>query len=254
MATRVGDVLTPELIHKLIALADGPAVRGIAVLGSAARGDASRWSDVDVESTVADVADKWTTRPSFVAGRLVMSNSITNEEQLAQLGVPDKAIWAAPSYAVMRILVDRDGALGRLQRASSAFDYGALRPAATAYLRQKLGSSCEYVFKIRDGLDRRDESKALHASAALIRRCEKIIAAATLRPIPTENAYFRIVREAAGPAWAAKHRAAFGLEGGDAFSQAQAAVGLLHETIRLVDDRLDDATRAILATTFEIAP
>ena len=99
MATSLGDVLTPDLVDRLVALADGPAVRGIAVLGSAARGEASRWSDIDIESTVARTADKWLTRASFLNGRLVISSSVTPEEQLAQLELPDKAIWAAPSWS-----------------------------------------------------------------------------------------------------------------------------------------------------------
>jgi hypothetical protein len=254
MATSLGDVLTPDLVGRLMTQADGPAVRGVAVLGSAARGTSSRWSDVDVESTVAGPPDKWPTRASFIAGRLVMSSSVTHDEQLAQLELPDKAIWAAPSFAAMRILVDRDGALARLQAASRSFDYGPLRPAATAYVRQKAASSCEYVFKIRDALERRDESKALHAAAALMSKCERIVAVADLVPIPTENDYLRIVRAAGGPAWTAAHRRAFGLEGGDAFTQAEASVALFRETIRLIDDRLDEATRAIVGPTLEIAP
>ena len=254
MATSVGDVLTPALMADLVTLADGPAVRGIAVLGSAARGDASRWSDVDVESTVAGLADKWPTRPSFISGRLVMSGSITHDEQVAQLELPDKAIWAVPSYAAMRILVDRGGELEHLRGVCQAFDFAALRPAATTYIREKAGSSCEYVFKIRDALERRHESKALHAAAALMGRCERIVAVAFLAPIPTENEYLAIVRAAGGPVWTAAHRRAIGLEGGDAFTQAEGAARLFQETIRLIDDRLDDPTRAIVGPTLEIAP
>jgi predicted nucleotidyltransferase len=254
MATSLGNVLTPELTARLIALADGPAVRGIAILGSIARGEASRWSDIDVESTVVAVTDKWPTRPSFIDSRLVMSSSITDVEQRAQLGRPDKAIWAVPSFVAMRVLVDRDGALARLQEVCRSFDYAPLRPAAMSYIREKAGSSCEYVFKIRDALERRDDSKALHAAASLIGKCERIIAVAFLTPIPTENAYYRIIQQAAGPAWTDAHRSAFGLEGGDEFAQAAAACALFRETMRLVDDRLDAGTRGIVGPTLELAP
>lgn len=250
----VASVLTPELADRLIALADGDAVRGIAVLGSVARGTASRWSDIDVESTVAGPTLKWPTRPSFVGSRLVMSSSITGAEQWAQLAMPDQAIWAVPSYGAMHILIDRDGELERLRRACGSFDYAALRPAATAYVREKAGSSCEHVFKIRDALDSRDESKVLHAAAALTGRCERIASVALLVPVHTENEYYRVVREAAGPAWTERHRSSFGLDGGDAFSQGVAACALFRETMRLVDDRLDARTRAIVDPTLEISP
>jgi hypothetical protein len=254
MTTSIGSVLTPELTDQLIALADGPAVRGIAVLGSAARGEASRWSDIDIESTVSDPAAKWPTRPSFIGSRLVMSSSTTDAEQWAQLAKPDKAIWAAPSYAAMRILVDRDGQLARLQEGCRSFDYAPLRPAATAYLCENATSACEYVFKIRDGLETRDESKVLHAAAALVGRCERMTSVALFVSIRTENEYYRVVQQAAGPVWAERHRAAFGLLGGDAFAQAAAACALFRETMRLVDDRLDAETRAIVGPTLEIAP
>lgn len=248
------EILTPDVVSELVALADGPGVRGIAVLGSAARGDASAWSDIDVEATVASPADAWPTRPSFLGDRLVMCSSITGEEQLAQLAMPDKAIWAVPSYAAMRVLVDRDGALERLQRTARSFDYATLRAAATAYVREKSASACEYVYKIKDAIERRDESKALHATVALTARAERLVAAAFLPPIRTENEYYRTLQAVAGPAWTAAHRAAFGLGGGDAFDRARAAVGLFRETLRLVDDRLDERGRDTVVRTLAIQP
>ena len=254
LVTTVLEILTPEVLGEVIALADGPGVRGIAVLGSAARGDASAWSDIDVEATVAHAAESWSVRPSFLGTRLVMCSSITAEQQLAQLVLPDKAIWAVPSYAAMRVLVDRDGALDRLQRIARSFDYAILRPAATTYVREKAASACEYGYKIRDAVERRDESKALHAAAALTARSEGIVAAALLTPIRTENEYYRTLQSNAGPAWAAAHRAAFGLGGGDAFDHARAAGRLFRETIRLVDDRLDARSRDTVARTLAILP
>ncbi|MDP9321871.1 MAG: hypothetical protein M3P16_12325 [Chloroflexota bacterium] len=254
MATSVDDVLTPDVVGRLLAAADGPAVQGIAVLGSVARGEASTWSDIDVKSMVGDADAKWPTRPAFIGRRLVMYSSATAAESWAELRRPDKAIWAVPAFTEMRILLDRDGELGRLQAAARSFDYDALRPAAATYLRETAGHACEYIFKIRDGLATRDESKVLHAAASLVGKCERMASVAFLVPIRTENEYYRKVREAAGPAWTSAHRAAFGLDGGDAFAQATAACALFRETIRLVAGRLDDDARAIVGPTLEIAP
>lgn len=254
MATSLDDVLTPAVTAHVVAIGDGPLVRGIAVLGSMARGDATAWSDVDIESTVAEATAKWDVRASFIGHRLVMSHSITSAEQWKQLELPDKAIWAAPSYATMRILMDRDGDLDRLQARGRAFDYAALAPAATLYLRQSAIAACEYIFKIRDGVEKCDEAKSLHAAVSLTGRCERMTSVAFLTPIPTENAYYRIIQTAAGPAWTAHHRAAFGLDGGDAVRQATAASALFRETMRLVDDRLDAGARTIVGRTLEIAP
>ncbi len=242
----------PISLQRIIDLADGPAVTGIAILGSAARGDADEWSDVDVEATVADLGAKWETRPSFADRRLVMCHSITAAEQWRQRDLPDQAIWAVPSYAAMLVVLDRDGGLARLQAACRSFEYERLRPAATGYIRQRAAVSCEYMFKIRGAVATGDESKALHAAAALTSRCERITAVAFLLPIRTENEYYRVVQRAAGPAWTSAHRAAFGLDGGDAFAQAAASGALFRETVRLVSDRLDDETRAVVNGTLDI--
>src|SRR5438270_9173571 len=85
MATAVGGSLAPELLARIIAIGDGPGVRGVSLLGSVARGEATAWSDIDIESTVIDPAAKWDTRPSFLGDRLVMSHSITPAEQCRQV-------------------------------------------------------------------------------------------------------------------------------------------------------------------------
>lgn len=254
MATSLGDPLTPQLTDRLITLADGPAVRGIAVLGSAARGDASPWSDIDVEATVAEPSAKWDTRPSFIGERLIMCHAITADEPWAQLTMPDKAIWAAPSYGVMRILVDRDGGLARLRQAARSFDYEPLRPAAAAFVRQRAPTLGEYVLKIRAGLEQHDGSKTQYAQANLILRCERLVAVALLVPIRTENEYYAVVRDAAGPRWTELHRTALGVDGGDAVAHATAACGLFRETMRLVDDQLDGPSRALVRRMLEMTP
>ena len=254
MATSPDGVLTPDIVGRLLVEADGPAVRGIAVLGSVARGEASEWSDIDVKSMVGDAADKWPARPAFIGRRLVMYSSATASESWVELGEPEKAIWAAPAFSAMRILLDRDGELGRLRAAAQSFDYATLRPAATSSLCEAAGQACEYIFKIRDGLATRDESKVLHAAGSLIGKCTRMASVALLVPIRTENEYYRKVRDAAGPAWTRAHRAAFGVDGGGAFAQAIATCALFRESMRLIDDRLDPAAREIVRRTLEILP
>jgi hypothetical protein len=246
VATSAADVLTPQVLDRLVAIADGPAVRGVALLGSLARGDATAWSDIDVESTVAEPKDKWDIRPSFVGDRLVMSHSITPVEQWHALELPDEAIWAAPAFDSMRILLDRDGDLARLQAAARRFDYESLRPAAATFIRQRAPTVGEYVLKIRDGLERGDESKVVYATANLVVRCERLVAVAFLRPVRTENEYHSVIRAAAGTVWTALHRAACGLEGGGATALGTAACGLYRETMRIVDAGLDPASREIV--------
>ncbi|HEY6202714.1 MAG TPA: hypothetical protein VI056_06695 [Candidatus Limnocylindria bacterium] len=62
------------------------------------------------------------------------------------------------------------------------------------------------------------------------------------------------VWDTAGIAWSREHRAALGLNGGGAFAQALAACRLCSETLRLLDDVLDDEARRITARAIAVVP
>ena len=250
MTTGTLDVLTPDTVAQLLILAYAPGVHGVAVVGSAARGDATAWSDIDVNAYVVLPAQRWQARPVFLGDRLVMIASAVFEASREELASPERAIWAVPAFRDMRILLDNERKLLALKEEAEAFDWSTLRIAAEASARANLAASAEYVFKIRAALERRDESAVLHAAGALIGRCTRAIVTARGVLIRTENEYFRKAQEAAGPQWAQRHRECFGLGSNvglalDAFEQGFAACRLYAETVKVLDDVLDDATRDV---------
>lgn len=249
--TSDGDVLTAEMIAHLVHLADGRGVHAVVVVGSAARGDATQWSDIDVHAYVEDPAEGWETRPVFVDERLVMIASDTIAASRAELTSPERAIWAVPALRDMRILFERDARVRTLKDEAEAFDWAILRLKAERLECQRMAMSAEFVYKIRAAIERKDEPAALHAAGALVGRCARGIVIARGTFIRTENEYYRRAREAAGPVWAALHRECFGLgpDGPiamDARAQGMAACRLYAETAVVLDDILDGATRGLV--------
>ena len=246
------DTLAP-LLERAVQIADGPTVRTVVLLGSLSRGEATAWSDVDIERWVESGAPALGSVPRFLDGRLLAISTNTVDDVFAQLELPDQALWAVPAYRAMRVLVDRSGDAARMAAIVARFDWDALRPKADRFVSLNTAKSAEFVLKIRSAAERRDEWAALHAAGSLIGRCARIMSVARGTFITTENEYYRVVCEAAGERWASAFRGAFALDGAyDAFAQANAACRLFAETARLVDDRLDAESRDVVLRTLAL--
>ncbi len=250
MTTGTLDLLGPDVVGQLLIVAYAPGVHAVAVVGSAARGDANPWSDIDVHAYVRLPSQKQETRAVFIGERLVMIATDTVDDSRAELRTPARAVWAVPAIRDMRILLDQERQLAALRLEAEAFDWSTLRAEAEASECRRLIGSAEYVYKIRAAIERRDESAALHAAGALIGRCTRSVVTARGVLIRTENEYYRKAQEAAGADWAARHRQCFGLAADgplalDAFAQAVAACELYAETVRVLDDILDPDARAV---------
>lgn len=252
----LADPLLAEILH----IADGPGVRAIAIVGSAARGEATAWSDVDVDRFVATEGERGAgPDPRFIGDRLVMFSTEALETIERDLRDPERAIWVVPALRDMRILLDREGSARSVQERARTFDWEALREPAGRAACRRLVYGIEYLYKIRSAIDRSDASSALHATGSLHGRCVRAVVAAKLVQVPSENDYFRIAEEAAGPEWRRAHRRVLGLsdEGPVAmseFDQARAAVALYRLTVRLLDEVLDAGSRALIQRATAIVP
>ena len=243
-----------SLFERVVPLVDGPNIVAIVLLGSLARGEETPWSDLDVErwfTTATEMKEGW---PRFIDGRLLMVSSRTVDDVWKELRSAERAIWAVPAYRTMRVLVDRRGDAAAIHAAAVAFDWEQLREDAAHSARLIVAKSAEYVFKIRAAVERQDESAALHAEGSLIGRCARAVAIGRGVLVRSENEYYRRVCETAGDAWTRAFRSSFGLEDGDAFSQARAACRLYTETVLALEDLLDADTRVITARALAIAP
>ena len=241
------------LLGRVVRLADAPNVRSVVLLGSLARGKGGPWSDIDLERWVANEDESGDAFPRYVDGRLLMINTVSVGHVRAELRSARKAIWAVPAYRAMRVLIDRFGDAAAIRQAVEGFEWRSVAEDAQRFVRLTAAKCAEYVHKIRAGTNERDEFSALHAARALSSKCLEAVAVARGTFISTENEYFGVVSEAAGPSWTLAFRASLGLGGThDAFAQAAAACRLYAETARLVADELDDETNSIVATALAL--
>lgn len=236
----------------LVAFADLPGTRGLALAGSVVRGDHTPWSDVDVLRYVAGTGIAQGVPPRWIGDRLVRVSSQTMEEAWAELERPEIAIWAVLPLREMRILLDRDGDVARLVERAQTFEWASLAERARTWASRRLAKDAENVLKLRAAIDREDESAILNAHLNLAQHCADAVAVARGVLIPTENRFHEVVREAAGPRWTALQRATYGLDGGDAVARARATCALYAATVAMLRDELDDDDRAVAERALEV--
>jgi predicted nucleotidyltransferase len=224
----------------LVEFADSPGTRGLALAGSIVRGELTPWSDIDVNRYVAGTGIARAVPPRWIGDRLVRVSCQTMEEAWAELERPELAIWAVLPLRSMRILLDRDGDVARLSERARAFRWEDIADRARSWASRRLAKDAENVLKLRAAIDAGDESSILNAHLNLAAHCADAVAVARGVLIPTENRFHDVVRQAAGPEWTRRQRAAYGLDGGDAAARARASCQLYAHTVSLLELAADD--------------
>jgi predicted nucleotidyltransferase len=233
----------------LVEFADLPGTRGLALAGSIVRGELTPWSDIDVNRYVTGTGIASGVPPRWIGDRLVRVSSQTMEEAWAELERPEIAIWAVLPLRSMRILLDRDGDVARLAERARLFRWEDIATRARSWASRRLAKDAENVLKLRAAIDAADESSILNAHLNLAAHCADAVAVARGVLIPTENRFHDVVRQAAGPDWTRRQRAAYGLDGGDAVSRARATCELYAATVALLE--LDAEDRAVAQRALE---
>ena len=127
--------LSDPLIQTLVERIDSPDVAGIGIVGSYARGQESRYSDLDVHIYAHRLPenphDRYTLR--YWDDKLVSLKYTLPDEEYSALTDPRRAIWAVPGLRGMRILLDKDGSMVELQNAAQEFQWSLLQVAADEY-------------------------------------------------------------------------------------------------------------------------
>ena len=242
------------MVDVVVATADAPGTIGIALVGSHARGTATRWSDIDVHRYVRDGTPKPANIVRWVGDRLLRANTLTPREIREELARPERAVWAVEPTRTMRILVDREGQLGVLRSEALAFEWSRVADAAYDWASKRLSKDAENVLKLCAAVDARDESSVLNAHLNLALHCTEAACVSLGVLITTENRFHHEVRQAAGRTWTDAQRAAYGLDGGDIFARAVATCALYDATVTLLSDRLDSSAREVAARAIALMP
>src|SRR3569832_132227 len=121
--------LPDSVIRSALERIDSPEVIGAGIVGSYARGQESKHSDVDLDIYVSKLPEikyeRYTLR--YLEERLVSLKYTLLEEERSALTDPRRAIWAVPGLRGMKILLDIAGSLSTLQKAAQDFDWSCLQ-------------------------------------------------------------------------------------------------------------------------------
>jgi predicted nucleotidyltransferase len=250
--------LSDHFIRSTLEQIDSPAVIGVGVVGSYARGQESKYSDVDLDIYVTVLPenpyDRYTLR--YWDDKLVSLKYTLIDDERAALGNPRRAIWAVPGLRGMRILLDKDGSLAALQKAAQAFDWSPLQPPADAFAAEQIMGNAEEVHKILSGLARGHESTVLYASWGLVKNMLEAVAVQRGLMIVSENRYFDLIQDSLGreSRWTRAFRTAWGLDAGsEQYSSRGAAALLLYQlTAALFDKLIPEKHREVVDRTLHL--
>jgi hypothetical protein len=255
------DTLSETFLQSLIDRLDGPDVVGITISGSHARGEADRYSDVDLSCYVRTLPenklDRCTLR--YWGDSLVSIHTTTIEAERAELNDPEHAIWAIPGVRQAHILLDKNGTIAALKQFAESLCWADLQPAADVFAAEEIMGCAEEAHKILSGLAGEQESTVFYAAWGLIGGMLHALAAQRGLLIRTENEYFDLVQEAVGrdSAWTAAFRLASGCDNGPVNLhpyklRGAAALALYRETAILLAPIIPGHHREVLDSTLAL--
>ena len=250
--------LTDPFIKSVIQKIDSPDVLGVGIVGSYARGQESKYSDVDFDIFVSKMPeneyDRYTLR--YWDGKLVSLKYTLLEDELAALENPRQAIWAVPGLRGMKIVLDKGGFVRELQKMAQKFDWSLLQPAADEFAGEMIMGNAEEVHKILSGLDRKHESTVLYATWGLVKGMLEAVAVQRGIMIVSENRYFDLIQESVGmdTKWVSAFRTAWGLNSTSSQYQSRgaAALTLYRLTAAMFDGFIPEKHRDVVKNTLRL--
>ncbi|MEO5888256.1 MAG: nucleotidyltransferase domain-containing protein [Anaerolineales bacterium] len=250
--------LSNSFIQSILDRIETPDIIGVGIVGSYARGQERKYSDVDVDIFVNKMPESEYDRLTshYWDGKLVsLSHTLLDEERVA-LTDPRRAIWAVPGLRGMKILLDKDGALSGLQEAAQAFEWSPLQPAADKYAGEQILFCAEEVHKILNGLALEHESTVLYAVWGLVKNMLEAVAVQNGLMIVSENRYFDLIQDSVGrdSQWTRTFRTAWGLDANASQYQTRgtAALMLYRLTAAMFDELIPEKHRDVVNNTLRL--
>jgi hypothetical protein len=250
--------LSDPFIQSALERIDSADVIGVGIVGSYARGQASKYSDVDFDIFVSKLPenpyDRYTLR--YWDNKLISLKYTLLDDERAALTNPRRAIWAVPGLCGMKIVLDKDGSMAALQQAAQEFDWSPLQSAADEFAAEEVMGCGEEVHKILNGLARGRESTVLYATWGLVKNMLEAVAVQKGLMIVSENRYFDIVQNSVGhdSAWTHAFRKAWGLDHGSSQYRARgiAALTLYCLTTSMFDKLIPEKHRDVVNRTLQL--
>lgn len=250
----LSDSFLPSVLQNI----DSPDVIGVGIVGSYARGQENKYSDIDLDIYVSQSPEnpyeRYTLR--YWNDKLVSLKYTLLEDERAALTNPRRAIWAVPGLSGMKILLDKDGSMATLQQAAQKFEWSPLQPAADEFAAEEIMGNAEEVHKIVNGLRRGHESTVLYATWGLVKNMLEAVAVQRGIMMISENRYFDLIQDAMGreSSWTRSFRAAWGLgpNGTQYQTRGAAALSLYHLTASIFDSLIPEKHRDVVNKTLQL--
>jgi hypothetical protein len=250
--------LSDPFLQSVLERIDSSHVIGIGIVGSYARGQESKYSDVDFDIFVNKLPeseyDRYTLQ--YWDGKLVSLKYALLEDEREAMKNPRRAIWAVPGLRGMRIILDKDGSLAELQRMAQKFDFSLLQHQADEFAAEEIMGCAEEVHKILSGLDRGHESTVLYATWGLVKNMLEAVAVQRGILIVSENRYFDLIQESVGrdTKWVGAFRTAWGLDSTSSQYQSRgaAALTLYRLTAAMFDGLIPEKHREVVDNTLRL--
>lgn len=250
--------LSDLFIQSVLEKIDSPDVMGVGIVGSYARGQESKYSDVDFDIFVSklpeDPYDRYTLR--YWDHKLISLKYTMLHDERAALSDPRRAIWAVPGLRGMKIALDKDSSLTDLQKAARGFDWSPLQPAANEFAAEEIMGNAEEAHKILSGLARAHESTVLYATWGLVKNMLEAVAVQRGLMIVSENRYFDLIQDSVGrdSKWTAAFRTAWGLDPVSSQYQTRgaAALKLYRLSAAMFDQWIPEKHRAVVNRTLQL--
>ena len=250
--------LSDSFVQSVLERINSPDVIGVGIVGSYARGQESKYSDVDFDIFTSRLPenpfDRYTLR--YWDDRLISLKYTLLDDERSALTDPRRAIWAVPGLRGMKILLDKDGSMLALQNAAQEFDWGPLQPAADEFAAEEIMGNAEEVHKILNGLARGHESTVLYASWGLVKNMLEAVAVQRGILIISENRYFDLIQDSVGrdSEWTRAFRTAWGLDpNGSQYPQrGVTALALYRLSAEMFDALIPDKHRDVVTKALQL--
>jgi hypothetical protein len=237
---------------------DAPGVRAIVLTGSHARGDAGRYSDVDLVRFVA--RDEESERSVHrLSGRLVTVSDVGPTRVERSFSEPQIAVETIAGLRAARPLIDRDGYFSALQAHAAAFQWDPeMQLKADAWVSREMAGWVEEVYKGLEGLRRNDVGRLLNARFGLSWGLNRVVAVWKGVLLTGDNGFFEEVAAGMGSdgGWVRLRRCAFGVEDEHGVAprlaeQVRAGLLLFVETAQMLHGVLRPEDAALVGSAVE---
>lgn len=227
-----------------------PGVRAIALFGSHARGDAGRWSDVDLVRFVEEAASPPGVGTHLIDGQLVMVSDVAPQQCEAWYIEPNLACGSIAGLRAAKALHDPNGVFARFQERAHAFIWDtAMQERANTWASAAMVGWIEEAHKGLEGLSRADIGRLLNARHGLSWGLMGVVQIQRGVLIDGDNSVFDQVCGALDPESAALLRASFGIDQLGLEAQVRAGLQLYVRVAALLADTWSEACAPLIAAT-----